>query len=65
MPDQFDLSLTDPELLTELELCADLMVAASSSQTALPTEVIDLILRGAPADDVEGCERAHTAGKLV
>ncbi len=53
MPDQFDLTLTDPELLTELELCADLMVAANSSETALPIETIDRILTGAPADDAE------------
>ena len=53
MPDQFDMSLTDPELLTELELCADLMVAANSSDTALSIETIDLILKGAAADDAE------------
>lgn len=53
MPDQFDMTLTDPELLTELELCADLMVAANSSDTALPIETIDDILKGAPADDDE------------
>ena len=51
MPDQFDMSLTDPELLTELELCADLMVAANSSDTALSIETIDLILKGAVTDD--------------
>ena len=51
MPDQFDMSLTDPELLTELELCADLMVAANSSDTPLSIETIDRILTGTPADD--------------
>jgi hypothetical protein len=51
VPDQFDMTLTDPELLTELELCADLMVAANSSDSALSLETIDCILRGAPADD--------------
>ena len=53
MPDQFDMTLTDPELLTELELCADLMVAANSSETALSIETIDRILKGASADDAE------------
>jgi hypothetical protein len=53
VPDQFDMTLTDPELLTELELCADLMVAANSSDTALCIETIDRILMGAPADDAE------------
>jgi hypothetical protein len=51
--DQFDLSLTDPELLTELELCADLMVAANSSDTPLSIETIDCILEDSPADDAE------------
>ena len=41
MPDQFDMTLTDPELLTELEPCAHLMVAANSSDTALSIETID------------------------
>ena len=53
MPDQFDATLTDPELLAELELCADLMVAANSSDTALSIETIDRILKGASADDPE------------
>ena len=53
MPDQFDMTVTDPELLRELELCADLMVAANSSDTALSIETIDCILKGAPADDGE------------
>ena len=53
MPDQFDMTVTDPELLRELELCADLMVAANSSDTALSTETIDCVLRGAPGDDAE------------
>ena len=53
MPDQFDATLTDPELLAELELCADLMVAANSSDTALSIETIDCILKGAPSDDAE------------
>lgn len=53
MPDQFDMTLTDPELLAELELCADLMVAANSSDTALSIEIIDCILKGGPDDDAE------------
>ena len=53
MHDQFDLTLTDPELLSKLELCADLMVAANSSETALSIETIDSILMRAPTDDAE------------
>ena len=53
MPDQFDMTVTDPELLAELELCADLMVAANSSDTALSIETIDCILKDAPTDDAE------------
>jgi hypothetical protein len=53
VPDQFDMTLTDPELLKELELCADLMVAANASDTPLSIEAIDCILKGAAADDDE------------
>ncbi len=61
MPDQFDMTLTDPELLTELELCADLMVAANSSDTALSIETIDCILKGAPTD---GAEPSPASGRI-
>ena len=61
MPDQFDMTLTDPELLAELELCADLMVAANSSDTALSIEIIDSILKGGPADRAE---HGHASGDV-
>jgi hypothetical protein len=50
VPDQFDMTVTDPELLAELELCADLMVAANASESALSLEAIDCIVKGRPAD---------------
>ncbi|MFL6001866.1 MAG: hypothetical protein ACJ72P_03560 [Nocardioides sp.] len=46
MPDQFDMTVTDPELMAELELCADLMVAANASDSVLSLEAIDCILNG-------------------
>jgi hypothetical protein len=50
VPDQFDMTVTDPELLAELELCADLMVAANACDSSLPLESIDCILKGRPVD---------------
>lgn len=44
MSDQFDVTLEDPELLLEVELTANLMVAASESDGPLPQEEIDRIL---------------------
>jgi hypothetical protein len=48
--DQFDMTVTDPELLAELELCADLMVAANASDGTLSLTSIDCILEGRPVD---------------
>jgi hypothetical protein len=42
--DQFDVSLEDADLLREVELTMNLMVAASSSDEMLPVDEIDRIL---------------------
>lgn len=42
--DQFDVSLEDDELMREVELTANLIVAASQSDDRLSTEEIDRIL---------------------
>jgi hypothetical protein len=42
--DPFDVRLEDDELLDEVELTANLIVAANQSEEALPTSEIDRIL---------------------
>jgi len=42
--DQFDVTLIDNELLTELQLTTDLMIAANTSTSPLSTQKIDCIL---------------------
>jgi len=42
--DQFDVTLEDSVLLTEVELTTNLMVAASQSDGPLPLDEIDRIL---------------------
>ena len=49
MHDQFDISLEDGDLLTEVELTTNLIIAASESDGALSQEQIDAILGVAPA----------------
>ncbi|MFT4286267.1 hypothetical protein [Nocardioides sp.] len=44
MHDQFDVSLEDAELLREVELTTNLIVAASESDGPLSVEEIDAIL---------------------
>ncbi|MDF9717096.1 hypothetical protein INN71_10915 [Nocardioides sp. ChNu-153] len=44
MNDQFDVTLEDSVLLTEVELTTNLMVAASQSEGSLSPEEIDRIL---------------------
>ena len=44
MSDQFDVSLEDGDLLREVELTMNLMVAASASDGMLPPDEIDRIL---------------------
>ena len=48
MQDQFDISLEDDELLGEVELTANLIVAASESDGPLTQEQIDRILGVVP-----------------
>ena len=49
MPDQFDVSLEDSDLLGEVELTTNLIIAASDSDEHLTREEIDEILGVAPA----------------
>ena len=44
MHDQFDISLEDGDLLTEVELTTNLIIAASESEARLTQEEIDQIL---------------------
>lgn len=44
MPDQFDVNLEDEDLLSEVEMTTNLMVAASHSDERLSTQQIDEIL---------------------
>ncbi|MGD9961746.1 hypothetical protein [Nocardioides sp.] len=44
MHDQFDISLEDSDLLTEVELTTNLIIAASESDGPLTLEAIDKIL---------------------
>jgi hypothetical protein len=46
--DQFEVTLIDTELLTELELITDLMIAANGSASSLSTQAIDGILSVVP-----------------
>jgi hypothetical protein len=55
--DQFELTLIDNELLTELELITDLMIAANSSASSLSTQTIDGILSVVPVKPRSSAER--------
>ncbi|UMG91086.1 hypothetical protein [Nocardioides sp. TF02-7] len=44
MTDQFDVTLEDSDLLVEVELTTNLIVAATASDGPLPVEEIDRIL---------------------
>ncbi len=48
MYDQFDVSLEDVDLLGEVELTTNLIIAASESDERLPSEEIDRILGVVP-----------------
>ena len=54
MGDQFDVRLTDEELLAEIELVTDMIVAAKASDSSLPQDRIDGIL---------GIEPPHVPGQ--
>jgi hypothetical protein len=51
MYDQFDVSLEDAELLREVELTTNLIIAASESDERLSAEEIDQILGVPPRAD--------------
>ncbi|GGO93675.1 hypothetical protein GCM10011584_32930 [Nocardioides phosphati] len=58
MSDQFDVSLEDPDLLGEVEMTTNLIIAASEAAGPLDQEEIDAILGvepgvGAASDDAE------------
>lgn len=44
MADQFDVTLEDRDLLVEVELTTNLIIAASASEERLPLDEIDRIL---------------------
>lgn len=50
MTDELDVDLQDPELIAEILLVADLMVAATASATHLSEAAIDDILRRTAVD---------------
>jgi len=51
MHDQFDVSLEDAELLREVELTTNLIIAASESEEPLSSDEIDEILGVEPDED--------------
>lgn len=51
MTDALDTDLQDDELIGEIRLIAELMVAAAQSPTALSQAAIDAILDACPASD--------------
>jgi hypothetical protein len=63
--DQFDVTLEDVDLLGEVELTTNLIIAASESEAHLSAAQIDAVLGVEPADDPddpEGPEGAEGAG---
>ena len=54
--DQFDVSLEDADLLGEVELTTNLIIAASESDEHLPQTMIDEILGIGPADAQPGTQ---------
>jgi hypothetical protein len=53
MSDQFDVSLEDPDLLGEVEMTTNLIIAASEAAGPLDQEEIDAILGVAPVAATE------------
>jgi hypothetical protein len=51
MDDQLNVPLEDAELLAEVELTTNLIIAASESETILPQADIDRLLGVEPADE--------------
>ncbi len=52
MADPFDVALEDSDLLVEVELTTNLIIAATASDGPLPEGEIDRILGVVPDDDV-------------
>lgn len=52
MADPFDVALEDSDLLVEVELTTNLIIAATASDGPLPAEEIDRILGVVPDGDV-------------
>ncbi len=52
MADPFDVALEDVDLLVEVELTTNLIIAASASDGPLGSDEIDRILGVVPQDDV-------------
>ena len=50
--DPFDVALEDSDLLVEVEMTTNLIIAATASDGPLPVEEIDRILGVIPDDDV-------------
>jgi hypothetical protein len=50
--DPFDVALEDSDLLVEVEMTTNLIIAATASEGPLPLEEIDRILGIEPDDDV-------------
>ena len=50
--DPFDVALEDSDLLVEVELTTNLIIAATASDGPLPSDEIDKILGVVPEDDV-------------
>ena len=53
MEDQLNVPLEDAELLAEVELTTNLIIAASESETSLPQDQVDQLL-GIEPDTVNG-----------
>ena len=53
MHDQFDVTLEDSDLLGEVELTTNLIIAASEADAVLPQEVVDRLL-GVETEQVAG-----------
>jgi hypothetical protein len=51
MPDQFDVTLEDPDLMSEVEMMTNLIIAASEDDEHLSVEQIDQILDVRPQPD--------------
>lgn len=60
MYDQFDVSLEDAELLREVELTTNLIIAATESEERLSTEEIDEILGVVPSAPPPGPPHARS-----